>query len=339
MSSSNCYSSLYPFPFDLNEDDQHQHHHLFTFKSQPSSSSSSSTVHHLAAGSCQREPQEFQDQAKIYVSKDGALENSDCGLKLSLWKKEERIESDHHHEDSSTKWMPSKLRILRKMMSSHHTDLSKSSSPKIEDQKLQNQPSPSPDNSCNSSYNNDINNSPIRVCADCNTTKTPLWRSGPRGPKSLCNACGIRQRKARQAMAAAAAATASNGTIVATFHLLVALQSLCNACGIRQRKARRAMAAAAAATASNGTIVATETTTSMKNKVQNKAKRSSNGCVAKLKNKKCKLSSQSQGRNKLCFEDLRIILSKSSAFHGVFPQDEKEAAILLMALSYGLVHG
>ncbi|KAG9137464.1 hypothetical protein Leryth_019888 [Lithospermum erythrorhizon] len=34
---------------------------------------------------------------------------------------------------------------------------------------------------------------------DCNTTKTPLWRSGPKGPKSLCNACGIRQRKARRA--------------------------------------------------------------------------------------------------------------------------------------------
>lgn len=53
----------------------------------------------------------------------------------------------------------------------------------------------------------------VRVCSDCNTTKTPLWRSGPRGPKSLCNACGIRQRKARRAMAAAAAAAAaaSNG--------------------------------------------------------------------------------------------------------------------------------
>ncbi|GJM90629.1 hypothetical protein PR202_ga06929 [Eleusine coracana subsp. coracana] len=47
----------------------------------------------------------------------------------------------------------------------------------------------------------------VRVCSDCNTTKTPLWRSGPCGPKSLCNACGIRQRKARRAMAAAA----SNG--------------------------------------------------------------------------------------------------------------------------------
>ncbi|KAJ0246093.1 GATA transcription factor 21 [Hirschfeldia incana] len=28
------------------------------------------------------------------------------------------------------------------------------------------------------------NNGVIRVCSDCNTTKTPLWRSGPRGPKT-----------------------------------------------------------------------------------------------------------------------------------------------------------
>lgn len=27
------------------------------------------------------------------------------------------------------------------------------------------------------------NNGVIRVCSDCNTTKTPLWRSGPQGPK------------------------------------------------------------------------------------------------------------------------------------------------------------
>ncbi|XP_008800908.2 GATA transcription factor 16-like [Phoenix dactylifera] len=37
-----------------------------------------------------------------------------------------------------------------------------------------------------------------RVCADCRTSKTPLWRSGPSGPKSLCNACGIRYRKRRR---------------------------------------------------------------------------------------------------------------------------------------------
>ncbi|XP_008245759.1 PREDICTED: GATA transcription factor 17-like [Prunus mume] len=32
-------------------------------------------------------------------------------------------------------------------------------------------------------------------CSDCMTTETPLWRGGPAGPKSLCNACGIRHRK------------------------------------------------------------------------------------------------------------------------------------------------
>ncbi|XP_073065969.1 GATA transcription factor 16 [Primulina eburnea] len=38
-----------------------------------------------------------------------------------------------------------------------------------------------------------------KCCSDCKTTKTPLWRSGPSGPKSLCNACGIRHRKKRPA--------------------------------------------------------------------------------------------------------------------------------------------
>ncbi|PRQ42352.1 putative transcription factor C2C2-GATA family [Rosa chinensis] len=34
-----------------------------------------------------------------------------------------------------------------------------------------------------------------RSCVDCKVTRTPLWRSGPAGPKTLCNACGIRLRK------------------------------------------------------------------------------------------------------------------------------------------------
>ncbi|XP_027165056.1 GATA transcription factor 16 [Coffea eugenioides] len=40
----------------------------------------------------------------------------------------------------------------------------------------------------------------IKTCTDCGTTKTPLWRGGPAGPKSLCNACGIRSRKKRRAL-------------------------------------------------------------------------------------------------------------------------------------------
>ncbi|EOA14182.1 hypothetical protein CARUB_v10027332mg [Capsella rubella] len=37
-----------------------------------------------------------------------------------------------------------------------------------------------------------------KTCSDCGTSKTPLWRGGPAGPKSLCNACGIRNRKKRR---------------------------------------------------------------------------------------------------------------------------------------------
>lgn len=40
-----------------------------------------------------------------------------------------------------------------------------------------------------------MNESTKRFCVDCKATKTPMWRSGPLGPRSLCNACGIRYRK------------------------------------------------------------------------------------------------------------------------------------------------
>jgi len=33
---------------------------------------------------------------------------------------------------------------------------------------------------------------PGRICAHCHTGKTPLWRNGPLGAKTLCNACGLR---------------------------------------------------------------------------------------------------------------------------------------------------
>lgn len=148
------------------------------------------------------------------------------------------------------------------------------------------------DNSC--SNNSSV---AIRVCSDCNTTKTPLWRSGPRGPKSLCNACGIRQRKARRAMAAAAAAEAAGN-----------VPDLPSG-----------------------------------NKISKKNKKTKNGCSAMQYKKRCKMgATQRRGRKKkVQLEDYVLGLSeKNSAFHHrVFPQDEKEAAILLMALSCGLVHG
>ncbi|KAL8496630.1 hypothetical protein ACS0TY_020355 [Phlomoides rotata] len=36
-----------------------------------------------------------------------------------------------------------------------------------------------------------------KKCLHCESTKTPQWREGPMGPKTLCNACGVRYRSGR----------------------------------------------------------------------------------------------------------------------------------------------
>ncbi|GAB4846826.1 hypothetical protein Ancab_025833 [Ancistrocladus abbreviatus] len=66
----------------------------------------------------------------------------------------------------------------------------------------------------NSSGDNGSSGDPLvaRRCANCDTTSTPLWRNGPRGPKSLCNACGIRFKKEERRANAAAATTTATGT-------------------------------------------------------------------------------------------------------------------------------
>lgn len=131
------------------------------------------------------------------------------------------------------------------------------------------------------------------------------------------------------------------------------------------------MAAAAAAGDQEVVVASRSPQLLLKKKLQNKKKRSNGGEKYNLsspvvaKAKKCKIreedevdmeaetiiardleisksttsSNSSISSNKLCFDDLTIMLSKSSAYQQVFPQDEKEAAVLLMALSYGMVHG
>ncbi|XP_008805201.2 GATA transcription factor 4-like [Phoenix dactylifera] len=38
---------------------------------------------------------------------------------------------------------------------------------------------------------------PARKCMHCEIQKTPQWRAGPMGPKTLCNACGVRYKSGR----------------------------------------------------------------------------------------------------------------------------------------------
>ncbi|KAF8102648.1 hypothetical protein N665_0197s0012 [Sinapis alba] len=171
------------------------------------------------------------------------------------------------------------------------------------------------------------NNGVIRVCSDCNTTKTPLWRSGPRGPKSLCNACGIRQRKARRAAMAAAVAAGDQEVVAVQRQQLPAKKKL-------QSKKKR----------SNGgdkyNLSPPVMAKTKKSKFKEQEQEDTTTVAGDSDISKSTTSSDSSiSSNKLCFDDLTIMLSKSSAYQQVFPQDEKEAAILLMALSHGMVHG
>ncbi|CAN6825316.1 hypothetical protein HID58_056695 [Brassica napus] len=54
-----------------------------------------------------------------------------------------------------------------------------------------------------------------RRCANCDTTSTPLWRNGPRGPKSLCNACGIRFKKEERRASTVGISTSRGGSTAA----------------------------------------------------------------------------------------------------------------------------
>ncbi|QCE13510.1 hypothetical protein DEO72_LG11g503 [Vigna unguiculata] len=191
--------------------------------------------------------------------------------------------------------MPPKMRMVRKIMVSdqtvsHIADISNSKQIKAKEKNPTLSQLVTDDSNYNSSSNK--NSATARVCVDCHTSKTPLWRTGPTGPKSLCNACGIRQRKARRAIAAAAATTTGNGT---------------NRSEAKKSEARKGK------------------------KLRSKGKKSKTGGAPVPLKKKHK---PAKHRKKFgAFEDLSV------RFQQVFPQDEKEAAILLMALSHGLLHG
>lgn len=96
------------------------------------------------------------------------------------------------------------------------------------------------------------------------------------------------------------------------FILYFALQSLCNACGIRQRKARRAMEAAAM----NSGVIPSDAPSG----THREKKQDMHGSRVPFKKRKQLF----RGTN-------------SAALHEVFPQDERDAATLLMALSCGLI--
>ncbi|CAG8470686.1 9646_t:CDS:2 [Paraglomus occultum] len=52
------------------------------------------------------------------------------------------------------------------------------------------------------------------VCTDCGTVESPEWRKGPQGPKTLCNACGLRWAKKTKRQASTNTTSGSLGSDV-----------------------------------------------------------------------------------------------------------------------------
>jgi GATA zinc finger len=51
----------------------------------------------------------------------------------------------------------------------------------------------------------------LQACTTCGATKSPMWRNGAAGPKTLCNACGVKyQRRMHKQKLAADSATAAS---------------------------------------------------------------------------------------------------------------------------------
>eukprot|EP00833_Pecoramyces_ruminatium_P012155 jgi/Orpsp1_1/1186187/evm.model.d7180000048787.1 len=53
---------------------------------------------------------------------------------------------------------------------------------------------PIPSNSLNQNSNNSMNG---RCCTYCGCKSTPIWRRGPEGTGTLCNACGVKWRSGK----------------------------------------------------------------------------------------------------------------------------------------------
>ncbi|PHU08141.1 GATA transcription factor 16 [Capsicum chinense] len=322
-------SSSSSFPFELNNNEVQydlSQYNSYQFASSSSNSSCqnffniSTTNIHDQSGYDHFHSQFHQPQHQHEVDNFGSrssgshdqLEKKNKGLKLTLWKNKGVQKLKNNNLDYTN----SKL--------------------KLEDQ---------------NDYNNN-NIIPIRVCSDCNTTKTPLWRSGPKGPKSLCNACGIRQRKARRA-AAAAAAAATNGTNVSSTETSSTTTTITTTTKVKVQQQKNkttkvntnhvvpfkkrckflSTTTTAPAPAPAATATATAAATAHCTLVGSSSSSSS------YNNNNNNNNNNTNQKQKLCFEDFFVNLSNNLAIHRVFPQDEKEAAILLMALSSGLVHG
>lgn len=147
----------------------------------------------------------------------------------------------------------------------------------------------------------------VRSCSLCGTTKTPLWRSGPDGPKSLCNACGIRVKKSRRQLQASIEGGSSSSP--------PSYKSLLASAKSSGRSAKRKF--------SNDTDDEDD-----HYKKLSRFTKPMRHCPVRIKG-----GLQTDASDKVA----RLLGNRSGHLTNAFAKDEEEAAFLLMALSCGLV--
>lgn len=145
----------------------------------------------------------------------------------------------------------------------------------------------------------------VRSCTLCGTTKTPLWRSGPDGPKSLCNACGIRMKKSRRQLQASTEGGSSSSRPPSYKSLLASAKS-------SGRSVKRKLS-----NDSDDEEVHNKKLSRFTKPLRHCPKRIKGGLM------------QTDASDKVA----RLLSNRA----GCFTKVEEEAAVLLMALSCGLV--
>ncbi|KAI3705535.1 hypothetical protein L1987_75774 [Smallanthus sonchifolius] len=84
------------------------------------------------------------------------------------------------------------------LVESHNRPKSASGGPDQKKRKKKPKAQLNPDNKPeNQNQNQTQTGQGVRKCMHCEITKTPQWRGGPMGPKTLCNACGVRHKSGR----------------------------------------------------------------------------------------------------------------------------------------------
>ncbi|KAI3968779.1 hypothetical protein MKX01_028929 [Papaver californicum] len=144
-------------------------------------------------------------------------------------------------------------------------------------------------------------------CSDCQATKTPLWRGGPAGPKSLCNACGIRQRKKRSALLGL---NSNNGSS----------KKLAGKIERKERSSCSSSGSSSSSTSSDGID---------NNKNKNKSKNKSKNKIGVS----LKLRFLSLGGREVLLQQRSKSMEKQRKLG-----EEEQAAVLLMALSCGSLY-